>query len=250
MQRVRQRSRGKRCDELRKNLDANELAITNWETGGTHRRPPGPIQYAWVVEPHASGWPHIHLLIGVEYIDYNWLRDEWRKIVRTQSANVHCERVHDVEGACRYLSKYISKSVLTLDILAVMHRRRIFGTTIPTVVDKVAMWSVEKETHSDTAYHQAHCPRTWGINEGWQLHPESYTGCTVWSRSLEWSAIAKMLPERRILQEGPFVFDALSTLPPALARLLDPGAFLGRSVDIRRVGWNDPNTIDIPSIDT
>lgn len=249
-QRIRQTARKPHQTVLRKTLAAQQLALENWIEGGTHRRGPGPVQYAWVVEPHASGWPHVHVLFGLDWIDYNWLRAEWKKIVRTERANVHCERVFEVEGACRYLTEYISKSILTLDILAVMHRRRIFGTTIPKVIDRIATWSREEETHADDAFRQASRPEDWGVNDGWKVDPSSYSGCALWSRTVSWQEIAQRLPTRRIVDDGPFVYDAVATLPPALRRLFDSAAFVGRTLDVTRSPQGSDDSREILSTKT
>lgn len=228
------REEGQRTIDVRP--ESQEDALASWVSGGIERRPPGPLQYSWVVEPHNSGWPHIHMLIGADRISVEWLRPEWQRIVGDEAANVDITPVDDAAGAIRYLTAYVTKARLTLDILAVMHRKRIFGTTMPVSVPRVVQWSEDETTTPDEAARQVRDPRMWGVNEGWRVDDSSHAGCAWWARSRRWEDVAIEMPARRVVSDGPFIFDAIAKLPAALRRLADPDAFVGRVLDVVHSG--------------
>jgi hypothetical protein len=63
------------------------------------------VTYAWVLEPHKSGWPHLHMLVfGIRFI-------HWRKVLACWKAvgggHVDVQRVKG--DASSYITKYVSK---------------------------------------------------------------------------------------------------------------------------------------------
>jgi len=73
--------------------------------------------------------PHFHLMLfGVEEKWKAWGRDWWRKTIKSGPGPLvtECKSIYNQDGACRYLSKYVSK-YRSLDI-AVYHNSQIeFG---------------------------------------------------------------------------------------------------------------------------
>jgi hypothetical protein len=88
------------------------------------------LEYAWVIEPHKTPWPHAHVAWSASYVCYDWLREQWEEITGQGIQYVHNRKVYSVDGMCRYLTKYMSKAVHSDEILAVLHRRRLWASTI------------------------------------------------------------------------------------------------------------------------
>lgn len=135
--------------------------------------------YAWVIEKHRSGWPHVHIAFAIPWrrlpksqfrAMVQWMRLHWANeaglieaLPRRKSKEVegYCEYypyVKEMVGVCRvrvstrkgrqegadkYLTKYITKDALTLDQCVMMYRRRIIGTSWRAPVRQRSGWDVE-----------------------------------------------------------------------------------------------------------
>ncbi len=94
--------------------------------------------------------PHFHLMLfGVEYLGWQKVREWWRRALRAGDGPLVTEvkRIYNEDGACRYLSKYVSK-YRSLDISAYHNSSLKFGRhwgilrkelipRCPVVVDRV-----------------------------------------------------------------------------------------------------------------
>lgn len=101
------------------------------------------LQYAWCLEPHKSGWPHLHFVTNAHFIGFEWMKAVWSRVISADVQWARYERVTDTDGVCRYLSKYISKTTFSPDITAIMYRRRQWASTTPNVKVKKAGWERE-----------------------------------------------------------------------------------------------------------
>jgi hypothetical protein len=90
----------------------------------------GKFDYAWVVEPHKTDWPHFHVAWTAEYVCYDWLRETWAEITGLGLAHIHSKEMYSEDGICRYLTKYMTKSMYSDEILAILYRRRMWASTI------------------------------------------------------------------------------------------------------------------------
>lgn len=115
------------------------------------RRAPSLIKYAWVIEPHKSGWPHLHFVSTARWIDRNWLCTVWGEIVSGVVQWCDIKKVYDVDGVCRYLSKYISKTQLSLDTLGALGAGRMWASTLPVVPIPGSGWRRDDELQRDDA---------------------------------------------------------------------------------------------------
>lgn len=73
--------------------------------------------------------PHFHLMLfGVEFLAWQKVREWWRKSTRAGDGPLVTEvkRIYNEDGACRYLSKYVSK-YRSLDISAYLNSAVKFG---------------------------------------------------------------------------------------------------------------------------
>lgn len=152
------------------------------------------LDYAWAIEPHKSGYPHVHLCTTAEFINGDWLRWTWRRITACPIRWAHVERVTDSDGVCWYLAKYVSKAQLPLDLLAILYRRRLWSCTLP-VWDEDPSWSPEPPDDSGAAWRSVLAPASWAQSNGWTLDSGSPGRYATWSRPVSWSHVASRLPE-------------------------------------------------------
>lgn len=117
-----------------------------------NRRPPSLIRYAWVLEPHKSGYPHLHAVISCDWLGQAWLKSEWSKIVGCAVRWCKIRRVTNVSGVCRYLSKYLTKTRLPLDVLAVLGTGRMWACTLPARVIPGEGWRVDPPANATLLY--------------------------------------------------------------------------------------------------
>ena len=87
------------------------------------------LGYAWVVEPTKNDWPHLHIGLTTGYVCYEWLMRKWAEITGMAPRVKKMISVQDEKGICNYLAPYLTKSVWKDWILAVMYRKRLYGTT-------------------------------------------------------------------------------------------------------------------------
>lgn len=72
------------------------------------------VEFAWVLEPHKSGWPHLHMLLfGVNFLHWTKLLACWRAV---GGGKVDVQRVRG--NATAYLTTYVSKQHFADDDLA------------------------------------------------------------------------------------------------------------------------------------
>lgn len=65
-------------------------------------------EYLAVFEPHASGWPHMHILWRGHWIDQEWLSQQGMALLN--SPVQHVFKVRDEKSAAAYVTKYFSKA--------------------------------------------------------------------------------------------------------------------------------------------
>lgn len=127
----------------------------------------GRLRYAWVYEQHRDGWPHVHECLSLEWLDYGWARSVWRKAVRDRRARIDGRRVWATDGVCRYLVKYVSKGGLTADVLAVIHGKRAWASTVRKTSKRLETYFIEQRGNSDDIGAETEYPELVGVAEGW-----------------------------------------------------------------------------------
>lgn len=126
------------------------------------------LQYAWCLEPHISGWPHLHFVTNAEFVNFDWLKAVWGRIVSAEIRWARFEKVTDRDGICRYLSKYISKTTFSPDITAIMYRRRQWASTVPKPKVAKVGWELETETKARDLFLETVEPDAVARVEGWE----------------------------------------------------------------------------------
>ncbi len=66
------------------------------------------LTFLAVFENHASGWPHLHILLRGGYIDHRLIRRWWER--RTGSFQIDIRLAKNPRQRASYISKYVSKS--------------------------------------------------------------------------------------------------------------------------------------------
>lgn len=140
------------------------------------------VRYAWVLEPHKDGYPHVHMVVDAAWIEYAWLRGLWERTIGVSSAWVYGEKVYQVDGVCRYLTKYISKARLSLDILAIMYRRRLWATNLERKERPEPRWFTEESVTSAQAQAAAENGDYAFYGEGWEVVLQKKNAYTMWRR--------------------------------------------------------------------
>jgi hypothetical protein len=65
------------------------------------------LPFLAVFEPHASGWPHLHIVLRAGFIDWKWLSAQMLELL--DSPHVYVERLNSNRKVAGYVAKYIGK---------------------------------------------------------------------------------------------------------------------------------------------
>lgn len=120
-------------------------------------RPGSPVEYAWVLESHYSGYPHVHVVLEydcrgsrTQWQEFaRWIRSAWRSITGLSVRWVRVEPVRtSAEKLKNYLLKYLTKASYDLSHYAMIGRRRMWATSLPAVPIEPKGWVLETiQTH-------------------------------------------------------------------------------------------------------
>jgi hypothetical protein len=158
-------------------------------------RQPSLIRYAWVIEPHKSGRPHLHVVVTCDFVASAWLRKVWGQIVGSPVLWCKIRRVRNVSGISRYMSKYISKSRLPLDILSALDGHRMFACTLPRARTSGDGWRRLDPSPDDLFGGDllAICPSDGG--PAWRISSRSPDRYCSKYRELSYNDVAPYLPD-------------------------------------------------------
>lgn len=70
------------------------------------------LPFLAVMEPHVSGWPHLHIMLRMPYVPWAWLRDQWEDI--TGSRGVRIEHIDNQGRVAKYVAPYCSKCAVKI----------------------------------------------------------------------------------------------------------------------------------------
>jgi hypothetical protein len=142
----------------------------------------GKLRYAWVLEPHVVGYPHIHMCVNLTYLSYDFVRELWSRACGVLWARINGRKVWNRDGVCRFLSKYISKGGLTLDILALLYRKRLWACTYPSKPKAESRWIPDTDKNSNIIEMECEQRETWGRDDGWKLESGQEQTYAIWRR--------------------------------------------------------------------
>lgn len=89
------------------------------------------FQYAWVIEPHAQGWPHVHIAWNLTYGCFDLVRDLWEEITGQERPQTNVRTDVTPERIPYYLAKYLTKGGMSEWQLALIAGRRVWASTVP-----------------------------------------------------------------------------------------------------------------------
>jgi len=87
------------------------------------------IEYAWVAEATARGYPHLHVCLSQTPPPMIALHAAWAAAIGVRQVVVDVGPIKDRSASCSYLCKYVSKWCGSAEILAVLGRNRLWGRT-------------------------------------------------------------------------------------------------------------------------
>lgn len=142
----------------------------------------GKLQYAWCLEAHRDGYPHVHECLSLEWLCYRWAKLLWGEVSGMPGSRIDGRRVWSVEGVCRYLAKYVAKAHLEPAVAAILYGRRAWASTVrrkPKVDDGWFLESTEENT--DISKH-INAREEWGVVDGWRLESGADERYALWWR--------------------------------------------------------------------
>ena len=158
-------------------------------------RPPSLIRYAWVVEPHKSGRPHLHIVASCDFVSSSWLRRVWGQIVGSEVRWCKIRRVRNASGISRYLSKYISKSRLPVDILAALSGHRMFACTLPRPQSDGLGWRRLEPAPADLFGSSSMASEPSDGGPRWSIESRTPFAYCSKSREMPYNLAAEFLPD-------------------------------------------------------
>lgn len=185
----RERSREARGRVRARRIEAEQAA----ERARALMRGPSKLHYAWAIEPHKSGFPHVHMLLDQEWVDVVWLRSTWAAAAGVVDADVDIRTVSSSAAVSRYISKYISKSRLSLDILAIVKGRRLWWSTVKNVSRPEPVWIREESTTEAECRVGVENAESWGVDDGWSCEATNGESYALWTRKAEWPASVRVV---------------------------------------------------------
>jgi hypothetical protein len=156
------------------------------------------LQYTWSLERQAKETqsPHWHILSNVSHADWAEMTREWQRILGVSYANTDYREVKDERQLEDYICKYVSKTVLPPDLLAIMYRKRTFASTVKAEEKPLAGWKREEQVQHDKAQEQTECPGSYQPEKGWRVVWAMPGKGARWERESNDSATAENLIAR------------------------------------------------------
>ncbi len=145
-------------------------------------RGPSKLEYAWAVEDHEDGYPHLHTCMNMQWIDYKFIRELWSRSCGVVDAMVRGIKVYAPDGVCWYLSDYVSKGGIPLEILAIMKGKRLWASTLEAEREEEPKWIEEKVFTNNELSNQVQKGCGVGAGDGWNLEYGNSERYGFWSR--------------------------------------------------------------------
>lgn len=167
--------------------------VDRWITANANIQAGEKLEYAWVLEPHQDGYPHVHLVVSASWVRWQFIKQLWERACGALGAWVYGERVYEIDGTCRYLSKYIAKSVLTAEILGMLFGRRLWATSLPKGDTPEPMWIREDDAKTSDLIDDCDSGDDWNPDEGWRLVCGKAGAYGIWERDLEQPSFPRII---------------------------------------------------------
>lgn len=102
----------------------------------------GKLEYAWCIEAHKSGWPHVHIVHNLGYLKRGRAMRAWKRITGLRVKRIHQAVVRDQSGASRYLCKYIAKGGISPDVLVLVRWKKLVHSTLRKPKASASGWEL------------------------------------------------------------------------------------------------------------
>jgi hypothetical protein len=158
-------------------------AVEARKSSGRSRRRVSTLDYAWCLENHQSGYPHIHFCINACYINYEELKALWSRCIGQECKWCKGIVVWSKGGICHYLSEYVSKCSLTVDLCAVLYRQRLWGTSLEMEDAGSPRWWSDNTASSNEAALLVKHPEIIHETSNWKLDGAKEGSYAAWSRT-------------------------------------------------------------------
>lgn len=165
-------------------------------------RGPEKIEYAWALEPHQDGRPHLHMIWNQEWMSFSWIRRIWSAALGMMDARVDGRRVWSKDGICGYLAKYISKRRMSLDILAIIKGRRTWASTLVAPEEEEPKWWRDESVSQEECGREVENMDDTGAEEGWELVAGKPNMYAIWKRPAEVAPVKVLQSLSKCLNVG------------------------------------------------
>ena len=137
---------------------------------------PGSMPFLAVFEATKHGWPHLHIVARVKWLDQGWLSDRMR--FHTGAPIVDVRRVKGVRGVAAYIAKYLGKKPHRFDGTKRYWRSLDWLDPVRALVDgfkdDTGEWHVLRERWDVFArrLERAGLPVAWGLDRAVVSDPD------------------------------------------------------------------------------
>lgn len=142
------------------------------------------FQYAWVIESHKTGFPHVHMCTNAKFMRASWVEKIWDRITGCKGSHPQVDRVYSVDGVCKYLSTYVSKGGVSPDLLGLWWRKRMWASTRKKEAKQETKWCAESEMAQKELNEETRTPKKWGWREGWKFSCGKRGVYALWERNV------------------------------------------------------------------
>lgn len=164
-----------------------------WRRWMQRNRPEESREYAWVLEDHQDGYPHVHIVLAASITGSrqrwmamrDWVWSSWRSVTGLECRRLKIEALRSGSATRAYITKYLSKASYQVWHYALIGRRRMWGTSLKATPAIPSGWRLERIlTEQDSpAASQEVAERM--IQAGWAREWTSESGVECWIRP-EW----------------------------------------------------------------
>jgi hypothetical protein len=140
---LRRKSQERGQDDIHQHRLVEKMRREQSEGREQKKHKKGWLEIAWCIEPHESGYPHIHFATNTRFLRYGWLRAIWSRITKCRIERSKTKEIYAIKGVCRYMAEYIAKTQFPADILCLVKGQRLFYSTFPVKWKMPEGWTVD-----------------------------------------------------------------------------------------------------------
>lgn len=170
-------------------------------------RPGASAHYAWVLENHYSGYPHVHLVLEFDVRSpkpqwlefFHWVRASWREICGLKTKWGHISPIRSTgEKLKNYMLKYLTKASYDVRHYVIIGKNRMWATSVKAQSVGSKGWVLENVQSYDL------------IGRDFELPPEN-TSLVFQGFTIVWRSSSAYLATKPLVQS---LYDIWPTGPP------------------------------------